>query len=49
MNQKHIGIVLILVGLIVAGFTFSMKAREDALIDAYVRQVIPSVTQNILK
>lgn len=36
MNQKQIGIIVIILGLLVAGFVFAVKARDDAEINAVI-------------
>lgn len=36
MNKKQIGIMLIILGIIIAGFTFLMKIREDNNINAII-------------
>ena len=36
MNQKQIGIMLIIIGVIIAGFTFIAKIREDKQIETII-------------
>lgn len=38
MNQKQIGITVLIIGLLVAGFVYTAKAREDAAIKAFVAE-----------
>jgi len=38
MNQKQIGIILIIIGILLAGFVYFTKAREDAYIDLFMEQ-----------
>ncbi len=38
MNQKQIGITVIIVGLVLAALVTGMKLREDSLIDAVIEQ-----------
>jgi DNA-binding MarR family transcriptional regulator len=36
MNQKQIGVILIILGLIIGGFVYATKLREDKSIDAMI-------------
>lgn len=36
MNQKQIGVIVLIIGFILAGFVFAAKAREDKHIQDYV-------------
>ena len=38
MNQKHIGIILIIAGIVLAGFVFVVKEREDDYIRVVMQQ-----------
>lgn len=38
MNQKQIGIVILIIGLLVAVFVYMAKAREDAAIEAFIAE-----------
>lgn len=38
MNQKIIGIVVLIVGILLAGFVFQMKAHEDEMINSYIQE-----------
>lgn len=38
MNQKQIGIAVLIIGLLVAGFVYIAKARENAAIEAFVAE-----------
>ena len=37
MNQKQIGIILIIIGILVAGFTYLVKVREDSHINEIIK------------
>jgi len=36
MNPKAVAIIVVIVGLVLAGFTVMSKTREDVLIDGYI-------------
>ena|SRR3989344_575634 len=36
MNQKQIGAILVIVAIILSGFTYFLKVREDKIIQSYV-------------
>lgn len=38
MNQKQIGVIIIIIGIILAGFVYFAKLREDRAIDLLVEQ-----------
>lgn len=38
MNQKQIGAILIIFGILIAGFTYLAKAREDSYINSYISE-----------
>ncbi|MFC1691751.1 helix-turn-helix transcriptional regulator [Nanoarchaeota archaeon] len=38
MNQKQIGIILIIAGIVLAGIVFGIKAKEDAYISTFIQQ-----------
>jgi DNA-binding MarR family transcriptional regulator len=37
MNQRQIGIILIILGIVIAGFVYATKVREDKSIDAMIK------------
>lgn len=39
MNQKQIGIVVVIIGLLVAAFVYMAKTREDAAIEAFTQEM----------
>jgi len=38
MNQKQIGIVLLVVGILVTALVFAVKEREDAYVEAFMKE-----------